>query len=361
MENGRISTLDAVRGIAIISMVIGHVANYSFLWRTSHFAYYVWDGASLFMLVSGIVVGIVYRKRIHRGGMRFAAVKQARRAGLLYLIQLGLVLLALGSAYLMQTPGSEIFLIPGLDSFASALPWALALGINPIYVNFLSTYVVVLLAAIPALWLLARGRVAALVGVLVALYVVGLMWPMAFTLPNGPLEAGTFNNATWFVLFGTGLLAGWFWRESNVHAHLMSRRVLWIAGPIFAVLLALAVWDALPSEPGQVLDWLTDKDLMGPLRLLAAWAFFIAAYWVMTEVSAQRWGATPVNCLAILGSRALDAIVILTLATIALQGLFGMDSSSRLAQLTALGVIAVEWGWARVRTQRPCRVAVISS
>lgn len=120
-------------------MVIGHVANYSFLWRTSHFVYYVWDGASLFMVVSGIVVGIVYRKRTTSHGMKWAAGKLIKRAGLLYVAQLALVSLALAAAYFYPGPMSEQFRLPGVDSFPQAIGWALVMGANPIYVNFLST------------------------------------------------------------------------------------------------------------------------------------------------------------------------------------------------------------------------------
>jgi hypothetical protein len=357
VQNGRVSTLDAVRGIAIISMVIGHVANFSFLWRTSHFPYYVWDGASLFMLVSGIVVGIVYRKRVVDIGMRGVAKKLLRRAGMLYVAQLALVAFALTTAYVLPTAGSDIFLLPGVEDYSEALLWAIPMAANPIYVNFLSTYVVVLIAAIPALWLLHRRRYAVFAVAMLALYAAGLVWPDAFTLPNGPLGQAGFDIASWFALFMSGLATGWWWRDRDFATTLTSQPVLRIAIPIAIVLLAIAAWDAAPDEPGTLIDWLTDKDTMAPLRVLAAWSFFIVLYWLATVIAQRTWGRRLTDALATLGAKSLDAIVILTTATITIQGVFDVRSESHLAQILALVVIAVAWAWAQWRiTTRSRRV-----
>lgn len=112
-------------------MTLGHVANYSFLWLVSHFTISVWDGANLFVLVSGVVAGIVYRRRIETRGMTAASRALPKRAGFLYLLQLGLVLLAITLAYKFPTSTSWQFLISGLD-YPQAVIWSLWMGINPI-------------------------------------------------------------------------------------------------------------------------------------------------------------------------------------------------------------------------------------
>jgi hypothetical protein len=75
-------------------------------------------------------------------------------------------------------------------------------------------------------------------------------------------------------------------------------------------------------------------------------------------VIAQRaWGRRLTDALATLGAKSLDAIVILTTATITIQGVFDVRSESHLAQILALVVIAVAWAWAQWRiTTRSRRV-----
>lgn len=349
---GRVQALDAVRAIALLLMIVGHVANYSFLWRTSHFAYFVWDGASIFMVVSGIVVAQVNRARIEKSGFGSAARRLARRAGFLYLVQFGLIALATATAYFLPSQTSEQFLIPGVTSWPEALMWALALGANPIYVNFLSSYVIILLAAIPALWLLSQRKFVVLMILAIVIYVAGLTWPRAFTLPNGPEGIANFNNATWFVLFLSGLVVGWLWGEGHVDSRLMQRRVVLAAGAVIVGLLIFVVWDALPPEPMYPVKELFNKDMMAPGRFVAAWAFFLVLYWLMRWLPESRWGSRVVEWLATVGMYPIDVIVILTLVTIACQGILGVDSSGRVAQVLALVTVVLAWLWARSRLQR---------
>ena len=348
-STGRLHELDSIRTIAIISMTFGHVANYSFLWLVSHPVITVWDGASLFVLVSGIVVGLVYRTRIEKYGMVGSARKLLRRAGFLYFAQLALVTLALVIAYILPSAGADQFRLLGVDSLPAALGWALVLGANPIYVNFLSLYVVLLIAVIPVLYLLQRGQRWLLGGTLVALYAAGLVFPQAFTLPNGPQASAEFDIATWFVLFATGVWSGWIWRQRRVDRILTNARVLGIGVPLLVIVTALALVFAF-ADTGSF-DWWRDKGLMAPLRFAAAWVFFAGCYWLIRLIDRLPRGQLLTDQMAVLGSRSLDAVVILTLVTIVSQGLIGLDSATRPAQLLAIATVIAAWLWARYRTR----------
>ena len=345
----RLRDLDAVRAIAIISMTFGHVANYSFLLLISHPFMTLWDGASLFVLVSGVVVGVVYRRRIAGQGMAWSAGKLAKRAGFLYLAQLALVALALTIGYTHTSRGADQFMLPGVDTLPAALGWALVLGANPIYVNFLSLYVVLLIAVIPALYLLSTGRRTLLLVLLILVYIAGITWPHLFSLPDGPDLSAGFNLATWFVLFASGVWVGWIWRDQKIDQRLRSPSYIRLLG---VVLLVLAVF-ALVTTYSELstLEWWRDKGSMAPLRFLAAWIFFIGCYWLIHLLNRIPIGEVVTNQMAVLGSRSLDAIVILTLVAILTQGIFDMDSASRLAQVLALATIVVAWAWARMRTR----------
>ncbi len=357
VRRGRVQALDSVRAVALLLMIVGHVANYSFLWRTSHFAYYVWDGASIFILVSGIVVAQINRRRIETTGFASAAGRLFRRAAFLFLIQFVLVALATATAYFRPSETSAQFLVPGLSSWPQVLLWDAMLGANPIYVNFLSSYVVILLAAVPALWLLRARRYGLLILFAALIYIAGLVWPHVFTLPNGSEGLANFDNATWFVLFMSGMVLGWFWFEHDVDSALARPRVVLIAAAIVTLSLVTAIWDALPTHPPDGLNWFMDKNLMAPGRFIAAWAFLIVLLWIMRRLALSRTGDHVVGWLATLGAYPVDTIVILTLVTIATQGILGWESSGRGAQLLALGTIILTWMWARSREKRTPRLS----
>ena len=98
------------------------------------------------------------------------------------------------------------------------------------------------------------------------------------------------------------------------------------------------------------LEWWRDKGSMAPLRFMAAWIFFLGCYWLIHLINRIPRGRAVTNQMAVLGSRSLDAVVILTLVAIVTQGIFDVDSASRFAQVLALATIVVAWAWARMRT-----------
>ena len=356
MRRTRIVELDAIRAIAVISMVIGHVANYSFLWRATHYAYYVWDGAQLFMLVSGIVVGVVQHRAHGRHGMRYVSVRLLRRAALLYVVQVALVALAIVAYFKAPSDYTSQFKPKFASTFGQAMRDNLLLGVNPIYVNFLSVYVVLLVLTIPGIVLLARGRWLVFSTLVVAVYLASQAWPGWFTLPVGPEAGNTLNFGAWSLLFGSGLLAGWFWHERNIGDWLMRRPVVIVVMSLWLVLLATATVDALhPAWLTQANAWFV-KETMAPGRFIASWVFFIVLWWIAQLTAKTAWGPKVMMPLAILGSRSLDSVVILTLAAIAIPTVLHISSQSRAAEILSLVVLAVCWVWAYLRNHQKQRV-----
>ena len=350
-QGRRIVELDAIRAVAVISMLIGHVSNFSFLWRVTHFPYVVWDGAQLFMLVSGIVVGIVQRGNLQRRGMRSVAGKLARRALLLYVIQVVLVAFAMVTYFVIDNEWTRQFKPTFASSLGEALREDLYLAVNPIYVNFLASYVAILLLAIPAIWLLSKGRWVWMLAGSIALLIAGWLRPQAFTPPIGPRMDLMFNTATWWFLFATGLLTGWFWHHWQVGRWLMNRWVTVITFTLWFVLLAIAVLDAITPDVVAPLLPFFDKNQMAVGRIVSSWVFFIVLWWMVTEIHRRTWGWRIINPMAVLGSRALDAVVIMTIAAIAIPTFLHIRSESRWAQLLSLVVLAICWAWAYWRNR----------
>lgn len=201
---GRDLRLDLLRGLCLLKMVFDH------LWRTPLHHYRYWIGfvsaAEGFFLISGGVLGIVYRRRLETLSLAQAARALWQRAGKLYAANLVLVLILA----LLETRG----LLP-TRGFARSwgeegFRWWRLLHFNqPYFLFVLPRYVVYLLAAPAALWLLARRRTHWLLLVSAALWY--LNWEHMGRLLVPVVEPGLypFRILSWQLLFFAGMAMGW--------------------------------------------------------------------------------------------------------------------------------------------------------
>lgn len=330
--------LDAVRGLCIVSMTSAHLAPNTPPTRALHLLPWV-DGASGFVLVSGLVLGMVLPGRVARGGGGAAARSLVRRARLLYLTHVAAVLLALASGLVVAHSHP-------LDGHA--LLATLTLQLNPVNVNILSLYVVLLLLAVPATALLRRGRLGWLGVASAALYVVGQVAPVVTTLPaDGPLE---FNWAAWQLLFLSALAVGWTWRTHGLQARVQSPRVVAVATGGLVVVVAAGLAATLLDRAEPVAGWVFDKGDAGPGRVLLAWLAFVVLY-RCTALATARLPRPLLAPLEVVGRRSLDSFVILTVGTLLVAAVLPVDRSRvvsvaiAVAALVAMGV----WAWSRDR------------
>lgn len=76
--------LDLLRGFAVLVMVVDHFGGASWLYLITGNNSFFTSGAEAFVLISGMVVGIVYGGIAHREGIKVANVKALQRAWTLY-------------------------------------------------------------------------------------------------------------------------------------------------------------------------------------------------------------------------------------------------------------------------------------
>src|SRR5438105_10501736 len=97
-KSKRIAALDIIRGFFLVVILINHIELYP-----SGFDYFTGRGrlfvsaAEGFFFMSGLLVGIVYKRRLHLG-MKFITVKMWRRALQLYIGSVILTLLFTAAA-----------------------------------------------------------------------------------------------------------------------------------------------------------------------------------------------------------------------------------------------------------------------
>lgn len=350
MSRGRDLAIDAVRGLAIWSMVSLHFADGTWAARPTHSFPYV-DGMSAFVLLSGLVLGIVHRRWTQRFSLRYSMTRLVRRIAVLYVCQAFIGLVAVWVATEMS--GREfraIAVLPHRPDTWSKIEWALTLRYLPSGGNILLMYLILMVIATGAIALLVRGLWPVVAAASVALYVSSQAWPSSWMMiHSAPDWYGVQNWAAWQIVFMLALVVGWQWESWRIPDRID------VALPVLiAVSLALAftIQDVIRSE-GLLphASFLIDKVYLGPVRVVASFLVVTTLYGVFVRV--LRWARSDVlRPLVSTGARSLDAYVIQATCLLVIPAvLIERPWSQALAICVALAVYAVCWAWAEARTR----------
>jgi len=307
MTDQRHRSLDVLRGLMLVIMTIDHLdlfgPIYRFTYETVGFA----SAAEGFVLLSGVVAGLVYGRHADEGRL---TAKITRRLGTLWqhhLVVTG-ALLVWWWWQAAERPASSM-----LTAVISALGGAVLLNQEP-PLDILALYLVLVAALVPALRLLLAGRTTVL------LTTVGAMWGVDQILsaqswyPHTILGevAGVsviwhpnhFHLLAWLLLFVLGAWAGWRHRRGD--GRLVRRAALPVTCLAVVVLVAMACLRhgvILPQYPVDRLE--VGRSNLGAVRLLNV--ALIA--WVLTQL-ATRWpGMLRHRWLELLGRNALIVFV----------------------------------------------------
>lgn len=286
--------IDFLRGLATVFVVVDHIELPSLYHLISHERLGVVSGAELFVVLSGVVLGLVFRRRGR-------VDRVLARARLLYGVA---VSVALGAYLISRIPGGDgavlttwtdratgtVFpLYSGAQDPLHFLAGVLLLQSGPWQFNIMGLYVVLLLLAPVALRGLGRGQVLQVLAVSWALYLIqtlspGKRLPLSFDEP--------FRLLAWQLLFVHGLALGYFRQE--VLAWLRTRPGRMLGGAavvVFAGLLFFS-WNSPWSEGAfdrrlslipastfwDVYTRWFDRAQLGPGRVLNVAALLLVAY-----------------------------------------------------------------------------------
>lgn len=366
--------LDLLRGIAIVFVVLNHLDLPSLFQLASQEAVGPVSGAELFVALSGVVVGMVYRVRLARGDLAEVTGLLWRRALTLYRAGLVVVLLVYLLTLLPGVDGRAVTTFSDGGAVSDLYPNAERLGdypvpgwlvrdlllleLGPFQVNVLGLYVVLLLVAPLLLAALRRGLVLPVLAVSAGLYAVNAVQPTR--LLTSQFE-DPFPLLTWQLLFVVGLVVGWYRTELLARAGRPSGRAvvaLVVLAHVALLLLAASSpylsngYDVrlalLPAADFDALyaDWFVRRTL-GLGRLLDTWLLLGALYGLMTAFwgplsRAVGWFFVP------LGAASLYVFVLHVFAALVVANVPGLDGGSialgTLAHAVVLGAL-----WAAVR------------
>lgn len=299
---GRDPRLDLLRGFCVFAMIVDHIGGTSWLYAITGGNRGPVTAAEGFVFLSGLVLGIVSRRRLERDGLRAAARAALRRAWTLYAL-----CVALTGIFVAVTVTTDLALwvdraLLGDTAGWTASEWA-ELAVSIVLLRFtwhgtdiLALYAVLLAAAPLALFLLAEGRAWTLLGGSSALWLAYQLAPERAAVPWPIEHAAMFPVAAWQVLFVTALVLGYHRAEIGAWLAQESSRPrgsgmgLRLGLGTAAVALLLVIWAvsagealALGGEAGRLAAFDPfDKAGLGIGRLVAFAGLASLVYGLLT-------------------------------------------------------------------------------
>jgi hypothetical protein len=362
--------IDVLRGLAMTCVIVNHSRLSSLLSWFSYERLWVVTAAEVFVVLSGVVIGMVYGRRLARDGWRAVVGGLGRRALFLYSVFVGvtvsvLALAAMGidvrplAASDGRTPGW--FIAPHAMT-AAAWGDVLLMRVGPWAFEIIGLYVWLVAAAIPCLLILHRAGWRALLGLSWALYLWYRVDPQALT-PAGFESA--FPLLAWQLLFVHGIALGYHRNSVSALAAGLpapALRVALLATAAFTVFAFCNPWADGPSwlilgvvspEQFTVLyeRYFTLSDLRVG-RLLNLSIALSAAYAMLTRYPVL---ARPLEAVfVVLGQRSLGAFVLHVYGLLLLAHLPLPDSIwiNTLVQVTFIVAIATLLTSAEARRSR---------
>lgn len=236
----RIDELDLIRGFFVLTIVVDHLQRWPspFLFITGEGRLWA-SAAEGFFIISGLLIGYIRGYKNRHQPFNSVAVKLFKRAAMLYVWS---VLITIAVVALTEIlPIKDASLIPKYPDGTAATSFWHFLGsvFTQDYVTdwiyFLRLYWMMMLAAIPVIWLLRRDK-AWLVGLLsVGLYV---LTELVFSEPEAALQ--------WQVLFFLPAILGYYLEP--LVAWLRQRPAIWrtsvitLVGSTAATMLLSFYW-----------------------------------------------------------------------------------------------------------------------
>jgi len=358
----RDTRIDVIRAVALITIFINHVPNNPFEGLTSkNFGFS--DAAEAFVLISGVSAALAYGLKFGAGSALPTTLKAWRRAGVLYIAQLGTTMATLGIfaffALHFSSPAllEKINIGPVMEQTAESLVGLVTFGHQLGYNNILSMYAVVLVL-LPAFLFIGRYSLGAMVAASGALWLAAGIFRIG--PPNFPNEGVWFlNPLSWQFLFVIGVAGMMHVRRGGslpvnpwlvgVSGFYLVLSLAWVKVPLWGI-------DTSMGLP-QVITGFDKTYLSGPRLLhVLSMAYLIA---VLPQVS-NLARLSEANPLTVMGRHALPVFVVGTILSMFAQAFRLTHEVSLFGDVTIITIgigaqfaLAYYIEWYRTITRKP--------
>jgi hypothetical protein len=203
-----------MRGLAMTCVIVNHSKLPSLLSWFSYERFWVVTAAEVFVVLSGVVIGMVYGRRLAVHGWRAVAHGLGKRVVLLYATFVGVTVSILALAALgvdvrsLAAPGGRSpawFVSPGM---MNAVAWrdVLQMHVGPWAFEIIGLYVWLVAAAVPCFIVLRYAGWRPLLAASWALYLWYRVHPQAMTMAG---FESAFPLMSWQLLFVHGVAIGY--------------------------------------------------------------------------------------------------------------------------------------------------------
>jgi hypothetical protein len=226
MAGKRDVRIDCLRGLAMVCVIINHSRLSSLLSWFSYERFWVVTAAEVFVVLSGVVIGMVYGRRLARDGWPAVVAGLGRRAVFLYRTFVGVTVsvLALAAAgidvrALSSNHTPSWFVTPQLMTWTA---WrdVLLIRTGPWAFEIIGLYVWLVAAAIPCLLILHRAGWRYLLTASWALYLWYRIDPHTLTMAG---FESAFPLLAWQLLFVHAIAIGYHRRDVGAFFDRMPR------------------------------------------------------------------------------------------------------------------------------------------
>jgi hypothetical protein len=298
--------VDTLRGYFLMVMTIAHFGPNP-LMRFTEYTFGYASAPDGFVFLSGLVSGWVYLKILSHSGPAALTSRALRRSGQIYLVQIGLLFVAIAGTVLT---GRSLF---HRASPASALLAGAFLIYQPSYSDILPMYCIFLLFTPIVLLQLMKGHARFVVATSAALWVLSQFGfgETSSRLPSW-IYLGKFNVLAWQAYFTAGLYLAW--RAASRNVSVPKSRALFAVCAIGASLLFVDRHLHLIAGVMPLLKF-HEGPSRNPVRFLDAACLGYLIFWIPRVIDDRLKHFRMFQFLNFLGKHSLQVFAFSSLAT----------------------------------------------
>lgn len=297
----RFEIIDGMRGYFLVFMLINHLIFVGGYWmmEVNHRQFAFVEDAQGFVFLSGLLIGMVYARKMIKNGYKKGRQLLFDRAFELYRYAMGTVMAVLVVQLILPDAQRLWYNWLGATNFDEPLRLAAIATFlfQPTFMDILPQYIVYMLFAPPLVWLCLRGKWAhVLAGSLIVWMAAQLGLQRFLTEPlnalvMGPDEQGiraSFNMLGWQIVFFSAMVIGVLTAQNKIAwtrifspEKTMLPKVALAVCLFFLPLRIVTAWDLLPQA---VLDKFATMEIradFGPVYLLNFAAVATGLAWLL--------------------------------------------------------------------------------